>query len=242
MIALAVQGKGTFPPSNPDLASSTAFSHEGRPNHGVTLSAEELPPLAAENYPNALYWYEVDWKGCETESGTSVGDSGKGGGRMAQGENVRLLFVTDEFGEAIGVDIVKQLLDYMYGIWFDERIVLGDHIAQSWKTAGNTQKQHFYREMELRFKELRFCNDHWKSKRIASLNYSQWYGNHVKKFKVNSMDVVEESSKKDKRQLDHSPKKQPPPKKKKKEGQKDGPKIKVSNYSTFQSINFRFLF
>ena len=85
LIALAVQSKGTSTPSNPDLASSTAFSQEGRHNHGVTLSAEELPQLAAEDFPNALYWYEADWKGCETESGTSAGDSGKGSGAKVFG-------------------------------------------------------------------------------------------------------------------------------------------------------------
>lgn len=138
-------------------------------------------PLQEEDFPEVSFWTREKWTTREKadnsiSNGEKMGE--RGGSKMAKGINISMQYVEDKHGVLIDGFRVKMILGAAHQLFFQLREV--KRHPKTWGAAGTQTLRAYCQEMEKQFPELALCADSWKSKYIATQNYSSWYNSHGK--------------------------------------------------------------
>ncbi|KAG0694470.1 hypothetical protein DFH29DRAFT_1006321 [Suillus ampliporus] len=97
---------------------------------------------------------------------------------MAQGINVSCTYLQNEKGVTVSADHAKTIRDVMLSSFqqLDSQGLAPASISQASLNVLNW----LYHTLRKNCPKLRLCVDNWKSKKLMTDNYSQWYGYHIK--------------------------------------------------------------
>jgi hypothetical protein len=147
--------------------------------HTITTSRITTSPLREEDYPKVSYWTRDKWTAREKDD-NGISNGGKtgerGGSKLAMGINISMQYVEDKNGMVVDGFRVKMILGASHQLFFQLREV--KRHPKTWGAAGMETLRAYCEEMEQKFPELALCADSWKSKYIATQNYSSWYNSH----------------------------------------------------------------
>src|ERR1700728_2315928 len=118
------------------------------------------------------------------------------------GINISMQYVEDKNGVVIDGFRVKMILGASQQLFFQLQGV--KRHPKTWGAAGTETLQAYCEEMEQKFPKLALCADSWKSKYIATQNYSSWYNSHGKvtvKAEESNIDDIEMGNPSGKHQL-----------------------------------------
>jgi hypothetical protein len=110
----------------------------------------------------------------------------RGGTRSVQGENIMMLFIEHEDGMSISRSMASQVQVYARSIW---RGFYGRGRAPiKWGNASREVHEEFFHKMEVKWEVLQYCENNWKTNKIATIFYSPWYINYSKSQGKNTTD------------------------------------------------------
>lgn len=143
----------------------------------IMETIQPLSHLDRSCYPKIRFWTKQEWKDYEAsrkDSSDLVATSGlKGGTRAALGENVRVQYVEHADGKMVDGGMAIEIRDHARKIW---RGLWSHGLApRTWGAATQQVEDAFICSMEERFPVLKLCDNHWKARKIATENYSQWF-------------------------------------------------------------------
>ena len=154
------------------------------PSHNTTMDDTKPVVYSQTQYPHIKYWTRQQWK--ENENSTKDAsdlldnkDKTRGGTRSAKGENVMMLYIEHMDGTPIDGNMAAQIREHARMIWKD--LYQRGKAPEKWTDASRDVREEYLREMEGRWEVLRYCDNHWKASKLATMLYSIWYNQHHKK-------------------------------------------------------------
>lgn len=168
--------------------------------------------LDQRDYPMVKFWRLQDWKKHSTAKDADIDKKSnpKGSVQSSQCINVAMLYIEDEQGDPISGYKATEIRSIAYRVFreLQER----NMAPLTWGTIRSQASKYYHREMNKAFPILGLCADRWKADRLASKNYSSWYGTHghaeiVPKLEDDQTSNVSIGQKRYRRQRHISPKK-----------------------------------
>ena len=154
------------------------------PSRTTNTTTESAKPYSQSDYPHIKYWTRMQWKDNENNNKDAsdileIKDKTRGGTRSAKGENVMMLYIEHKDGTPIDGNTAAQIREHARLIWKD---LFHRGIApEKWTDASKEVRDEYFREMEERWVVLRYCENHWKTNKLATALYSIWYNQYLKK-------------------------------------------------------------
>ena len=135
------------------------------------------PASNCGEYPLVKYWYRHEWYAAESSQVAHIGAQGKT--HVSLGENVSLKFIEDENGNVIDGFRATAMRRFACKLWASLNNI--GKVPKTWGRVDAAVAAQYRNEMELKFSELRLCDNHWKVGLIATLGYPSWSNSHVEK-------------------------------------------------------------
>ena len=133
------------------------------------LTRQPLPQLDQAEYPRVQQWTPDGYNGHRKASKAIQGENLEGG----QKTPVLLSYMEDENGCLIP-PTTRDAVDAMARSFFRQLMRNGLAPPDWGEAAPDACNEMIYR-LETGFPRLRFCENHWKAKRVATNSYLQWY-------------------------------------------------------------------
>jgi len=130
-------------------------------------------PISRSDYRNVRFWLQRDWK-LRSSKPWEPEDT-----------NITLRYVEDEHGVMINGLHASDMRKYAQKIWAQFRDAGKD--PPTWGKADSDTISSYRRSMRYRFPELALCESDWKSDKLATANYSNWYSTPVVEKTSNNM-------------------------------------------------------
>lgn len=153
---------------------------------GKQLATVSLVQLLSTEF-NCKYWfsdaYHAEIKQNTVESKASKGESERENTRrrVAAGESTKWVYLEDQDGALLSVPYAEQMRSFAQSIFEEMLLVLGNDCPAKWSTSAPASwRQHFETMMETKFKELRYCEAHWKAHQLAIHVYAMWQSARAK--------------------------------------------------------------
>ncbi|KAH9079138.1 hypothetical protein EDB83DRAFT_2310869 [Lactarius deliciosus] len=118
-----------------------------------------IKPLVRSDYPLIKFWTKLAWK--------------------LHSDTVNDLSSLNVDGMPINGIVAGQIQVFACSIWHG--LLNRKAAPPKWGDAPMDVREHYYYDMEVKFKILRYCEGHWKAQAVAMLIYSQWHSTFVKK-------------------------------------------------------------
>jgi hypothetical protein len=132
-----------------------------------------------------IFWSRSTWTahnkntGGVTDTNTEPKKGIRGRGRAADGENVLMQYVVDKDGNAIDGFRAAEMRRVARSIW--AQFSSAGLAPMKWMTETQLPTgEHYVREMQTRFPELRLCENGWKAHQIAIDYYPSWRTGQIK--------------------------------------------------------------
>ena len=144
--------------------SDDSDSAESAPQH---YTRRPLRQLNREDYENIEYW--------EKETYNHRNNGGRNGEDPPEGTGSAPLscYMENENGEE--VPLKEQYACRRRSRKFWEGLLRSSRAPNIWRQAPKDVEDELIHILETEFPWTRFCEDHWKAKRVATNHYSQWY-------------------------------------------------------------------
>ncbi|KAG1848383.1 hypothetical protein C8R48DRAFT_408887 [Suillus tomentosus] len=182
-VIINIRGSASSVASN-SSETSNHTKDERKPCLLDTTTDEECDrELDPEDYPHLKSWTKQQWQeDCPKNSSAvpgSAAKSSRGSARMAQGINVSCTYLQDEQGNPVSAQRAKAIRQLMLSSFrqLETQGLAPDSIGQ----ASLQVLRWLTHTLRKQFLELRLCADNWKSMKLMTDNYSQWYNYHVKR-------------------------------------------------------------
>jgi hypothetical protein len=190
MLAAAVKDNGKRP--RPEDMDSLA-PLQSRLDNTEVHSTHPPPALSRDKFPRLKFWTKEEWRASETtrKDSTEIDDTDNA-------PSVSTTYLEMEDGTPAPRTMAARIRKTARSIW----ISLFEHgkAPSKWGRASREVEDEYVNEMEKRWPILRFCEDHWKSNQIATLNYPQWYSHYSSRAaQVKSEDQIDFDQRKHKK-------------------------------------------
>jgi len=87
---------------------------------------------------------------------------------LAKGENVMTLYMENEKGEPVSGTRASYMRDFARSLW--QGFYSRGEAPRKWGDVSKDVQDEYCREMETKWEELRYCENHWKANYIATNN------------------------------------------------------------------------
>ena len=130
--------------------------------------------LSKSDFPDVKYWRREDWTRRQKDNDFDIQPGSRGSTWRAKGENVRTKYIENTDGTPVSGDVASDIREQARSIWrgFTKRGIAPD----TWGSATREEENEFNFEMEKSWPVLRYCENHWKVRHLATNIYSQWHG------------------------------------------------------------------
>ncbi|KAF8259057.1 hypothetical protein EI94DRAFT_1814046 [Lactarius quietus] len=98
----------------------------------------------------------------------------RGPGRATRGENVMFWFLQNEDGLVVDGMVITRMWFLSKQVW-SSMLAKRKTLAPTWMNLMPAQQMEFYLDIEDRFPFLRLCEDHYKARKIGTIDYTHWY-------------------------------------------------------------------
>ena len=147
----------------------------GSSSSTLVFTRRPLPQLDRKDYPNVTKWDASNYRGFR-KNGKKDEDSLEGN-HKAKG-SILSSYMEDENGNPIP----NGKRDAVRAMARDFFIILLQHnrAPTCWDNAGLDVQNELTYQLESAFPFFRLCEDHWKSRQVATNSYSQWRGGKIR--------------------------------------------------------------
>lgn len=146
--------------------------------HSNTVSNPTPSPLQQADHPMIDFWYKHEYKKFLKSRKDCVPADHKaperGGGRAANGENVRCQYIQNTGGEVVTGFRTADMRRHARSI-FAELAKEPSGPPATWTASSLGSRSYYYKEMCHLFPELRLCDLNWKAERLAIDIYPSFY-------------------------------------------------------------------
>ena len=169
-------------PSNPPAASH-------RPNPTTHFARDPLPQLSPGDFPRVKNWYANGYN-----------NQRKGGRREDDGEDdeegpkgsILSSYMIGEDGNLVSKSTMHAVREEARSFYL---LLLRDGKAPHvWGEAPIDVRNELLYRLETSFPFLRYCDNHWKAKKVATNGYSQWKKHRAKKADAIDVDADDEGT------------------------------------------------
>ena len=143
-----------------------------------TLAESPRSRLNKEDFPNVKFWNKETWFKWRRDTDIARSEARSRNGRPAKGENTTMVYVEDENGQTIDGHRASEIRASAYLMF--QRFKEEGVAPTTWGKASVATANTFEREMEDAFEELRYCDDNWKARMVATLTYPKWATTHLR--------------------------------------------------------------
>ncbi len=133
-----------------------------------TSAAVNIGPLDRTNYPNAKFWYMIDWIHFH-QTGTTDAD----GQAPETRPSIAMHYIEDQHGNIVEGHSLTDILSFAREVWVE--LGISGAAPLIWENADMEIKRGFYQAMVAGFFEFRLCDSNWKAEQYAIDNYGLWY-------------------------------------------------------------------
>jgi hypothetical protein len=166
-------------PPIPLAAPYNPSDHLAPSAQGIYFTREPPPQLAREQFPNVRNWFasEYNKKRRSGKKGRAIDpeESDESGPQMS----VLSSYGVDEDGIPVSkttMDAAREEARAFFLLLLERK-----RAPKVWGDAPVDIKNELLYRLETSFPFLRYCDNHWKAKKVATNGYSQWRGSLVKK-------------------------------------------------------------
>ena len=133
-----------------------------------------------------IFWSRSSWNNHHTKAKSTTDLNAERGAwgrsRASKGVNVNMLYIVDENGSPVDGHRASSMQNVARSIWAE--LASKGLTPKKWKTDTELAvADHYRREMQNRFPELKLCENCWKADQIAIDYYPSWHKAQVKKKK-----------------------------------------------------------
>lgn len=156
----------------PSTASASSSS-------SISPARVELPPqLDRSEYPNVIFWDSDKWKEVK-KKGKTTDEDGVEPNDLDPGTSITSCFMEDANGKQQPEATKEAARATARSFWI--KLWRANMAPEKFSDLDIDLKNEYISLMEKEFPWLRYCENHWKAKRIWQGHYSQWYGPMMKR-------------------------------------------------------------
>ncbi|KAG0698105.1 hypothetical protein DFH29DRAFT_878234 [Suillus ampliporus] len=201
-IIINIRGSASSVASSSSLSVASSTSSHGNDEQKPPLLLNRTIEEACDHelnqveFPSVKSWTKKGWQeqyplSTSAVPGSSLKKSARGSRRMVQGINVSCTYLQDENGVPVSAQRAKAIRTKMLSCF--RQLHTQGLAPESIGQASLDILKWLVHTLRKEYLELRLCADNWKTMRLMTDNYSQWYSYHVKnkgkRVKVESEDV-----------------------------------------------------
>ena len=141
-------------------------------NEPTTTTLPKPSDLNPTNYPLVTLWTTKSYgiaKNERTDFHTEP---------ATRGENVMFWFLQNADGTTVDGPTVSRMR-FTSKLSWSNMLDKYKSLAPTWTSLTPAQQLEFYMDIEDKFPFLRLCEDHYKARKIGTLDYTHWYGTRV---------------------------------------------------------------